>query len=169
MPSPSPLPEAVFSVDQTLLDSFLPIQGFARGQVQRSDSSNACSSSDLTELAWYLIFESVCVRIFVSMYVHVCTRAKSLQLCQTLCDPVDCSPPGFSVHAILQVRILEWVAVSSSRGSSQPRDQTRISMSPALPGRFFTTSATWEAHVFVCVCVCVFISLCYTPETNTIL
>ena len=127
MPSPSPLPEAVFSVDQTLLDLSLSIQGFAQGQVQRSDSSNACSSSDLIELAWYLIFESVCVRIFVSRYVRVCTRAKSLQLCQTLCDPVDCSPLGFSVHGILQARILEWVAVSSSRGSSQPRDQTRIS------------------------------------------
>ena len=45
----------------------------------------------------------------------------------TLCNPMDCSPPGSSVHGILQARILEWVAISFSRGSSQPRDQTQVS------------------------------------------
>ena len=50
------------------------------------------------------------------------THAKSLQSCPTLCDPMDCSLPGSSVHGILQARILEWVAMPSSRGSSQPRD-----------------------------------------------
>ena len=49
------------------------------------------------------------------------TAAKSLQSCPTLCDLTDCSPPGSSVHGILQARILEWVAMSSSRGSSRPR------------------------------------------------
>ena len=49
------------------------------------------------------------------------------QLCPTLCNPRDCSPPGSSVHGIFQARILEWVAVSYSRGSSQPRDQTCVS------------------------------------------
>ena len=49
------------------------------------------------------------------------------QSCPTLCDPMDCSLPGSSVHGILQERILEWVALASSRGSSQPRDQTIIS------------------------------------------
>ena len=44
------------------------------------------------------------------------------QLCPTLCNPMDCSPPGSSVHGILQTRILEWVAMPSSRGSSQPKD-----------------------------------------------
>ena len=53
--------------------------------------------------------------------------AQSLQSCLTLCDPVDCSPPASSVHGILQARILEWVAVPSSRGSSPCRDQTRVS------------------------------------------
>ena len=48
---------------------------------------------------------------------------KSLQLCLTLCDPMDSSPPGSSVHGILQARILEWVAMPSSRGFSQPRDR----------------------------------------------
>ena len=53
--------------------------------------------------------------------------------------------PGSSVHGMLQARILEWVAISSSRGSSLPRDQTHVSLSPALAGGFFTTIATWEA------------------------
>ena len=57
------------------------------------------------------------------------------QSCQTLCDPMDSSPPGSSVHGILQVRILEWVAISFSRGSSLPRDRTQVS---CTAGRYFT-------------------------------
>ena len=49
------------------------------------------------------------------------------KLCLTLCDPMDCSPPDSSVHGIFRVRILEWVAISFSRGSSQLRDQTHVS------------------------------------------
>ena len=56
------------------------------------------------------------------MCVCVCVCAKSLQLCLTLCDPVDYSPPGSSVHGILQARILERVFISFSRGSSRARD-----------------------------------------------
>ena len=63
-------------------------------------------------------------------------HAKSLQLCLTLSDPVDCSPPGSSVHGILQARLLEWIAMPSSRGSSQPKDQTHVSYTA---GRFCTT------------------------------
>ena len=48
--------------------------------------------------------------------LDACMHAKSLQSCPTLCDPMDCSPPGSSVHGILQARILEWVAISFSRG-----------------------------------------------------
>ena len=54
--------------------------------------------------------------------MHAAAAAKSLQSCLTLCDPVDCSPPGSSVHGIHQARMLEWVAISFSRGSSQPRN-----------------------------------------------
>ena len=61
--------------------------------------------------------------------MSACMCAKSLQLCPTLCHPGDCSPPGSSVHGILQARILGWVTMPSSRGSSQPRDQTRSLMS----------------------------------------
>ena len=57
----------------------------------------------------------------------VCVHAKLLQLRPTLCDPMDLSLPGSSVHGILQARILEWVAMPSSRGSTQPRDRTGIS------------------------------------------
>ena len=77
----------------------------------------------------------------VNLYTHMGVCAKSLQLCPTLCDPMDCSPPGSSMHGILQARILEWVVMPSSRGSSQPRDQTCVSY---LAGGFFTDWATWE-------------------------
>ena len=60
----------------------------------------------------------------------------------TLCDPMDCCPPGSSVHGILQARILEWVAIPFSRGSSQPRDWTWVS---CIADRFFTISTTREA------------------------
>ena len=63
--------------------------------------------------------------------------AKSFQLCPTVCDPIDCSPPGSSVHRILQARIVECIAMPVSRGSFGPRDQTHISKSPALAGGFF--------------------------------
>ena len=69
------------------------------------------------------------------------------QLCPTVFDPIDCSPPGSCVHGILQERILEWVAIPFSRGSSQPRDWTPVS---CIAGRFFTVWDTREA----CVCVC---------------
>ena len=65
-------------------------------------------------------------------------HAKLLQSCPTLQDPVDCSLPGSSVHGILQVGILEWVAMFSSRGSSWPRDQTCVSYVSCIAGRFFT-------------------------------
>ena len=58
-----------------------------------------------------------------------------LQLYPTLCNPMDYSPPGSSVHESLQARILEWAAIPFSRGSSQPRDQTQVS---CIAGRFFT-------------------------------
>ena len=74
----------------------------------------------------------------------VCMHAQSLQLYLTLWGHLDCGPPGSSVHGILQARTVEWVAMPSSRGSSQPRDQTRVSHLPAL---FFTTNTIWEAPV----------------------
>ena len=68
-----------------------------------------------------------------------------VQLCPTLCDPMDCSLPGSSVHEIHQARILEWVAVPFSRGSSRPRDQTQAS---CIAGRFFTVWAPGKHNHF---------------------
>ena len=75
-------------------------------------------------------------------------HAKSLQSYLTLCVSMDCSLPDLpsaSVHGILQARILERVAMPSSRGSSQPRDQTCITCSSCVAGRFFTTEPSGEA------------------------
>ena len=77
---------------------------------------------------------------------HSFALAKSLQSCLTLRDPMDDNLPGSSVPRILQARILEGVAMPSSRGSSQPGTESVPLMSPALGGGFFTTRTTWEAH-----------------------
>ena len=61
--------------------------------------------------------------------------AQLFQLCPTLCDPIDCSPPGSSVHGLFQARISEWVAISFSRGSSQYRNRTHFY---CIAGRLFT-------------------------------
>ena len=70
------------------------------------------------------------------------TSAKSLQSCLTLCNPMDCSPPGSSVHGTLQARILLWAAISFSRGSSWLRNSTQVSF---IAGRFFNIWATRDA------------------------
>ena len=69
-------------------------------------------------------------------------KSEVAQSCPTLCDPVDCSPPGSSLHGILQARVLEWVPISLSRGSSRPRDLTQVS---CIAGRRFNLWATREA------------------------
>ena len=88
---------------------------------------------------WHCVCKCVCL----------CMRAKSLQSCPTLCNPTDRSPPGSSVHGILQARILEWVAIPSFRDLPDPGIEPMSLMSSALAGRFFTTSATSEARVCV--------------------
>ena len=76
-----------------------------------------------------------------NVYVHLQCKLCVIcaQLCHTFCNLMVCSPPGSSVHAISQARILEWVAISSSRGSSQPGIKPTSPVSPVLAGRFFTT------------------------------
>ena len=63
----------------------------------------------------------------------LCVRAKLLKSCPTRCDPMDCSPPGSSVHGILQARIMEWVAVPASSSTQG----LNLCLSPAMAGRFF--------------------------------
>ena len=80
--------------------------------------------SRMTRYCWFIFYISwVCV----------------LSCVQLFATPWTVAPPGYSVHGVFQARILEWVAVSSSRESSQPRDQTCISYISALAGGFFTT------------------------------
>ena len=74
------------------------------------------------------------------------SESEVTQSCPTLFDPMDCSLPGSSVHGILQARILEWVAISFSRGSSWPRDQAQVSH---IAGRRFNLWATREAPVWL--------------------
>ena len=81
-------------------------------------------------------------------------KVKVTQSCPTLCDLMDCSPLGSSVHGILQARILKWVAIPFSRGSSRPRNWTQVS---CIAGRFFTNWATRESESEVaqsCPTVC---------------
>ena len=75
-----------------------------------------------------------------------CMHAQSLQSCLTLCDPMDCSPPGFSVHGILQTRILERVAMPSFRGSSQSGNQTHRCLCLLHCRLTLSHWATWEAQ-----------------------
>ena len=84
------------------------------------NSGNAQAETFFHAAAW-------CVCVFVT------------QSCPTLCDPVDCSPPGSSLHGVLQARTVEWVVFSSSRGSFQPRDWTQVS---CIASGLFTTWAT---------------------------
>ena len=92
---------------------------------------------------WWFLRDLIFI-VVVTIYVCVCIYlSKVAQLCPTLCDPMDCSLPGSTLHGILQARVLEWVAISFSRGSSQPRDQTQVSR---IPGRCFNLWATREAQ-----------------------
>ena len=96
-------------------------------------------------LAFYDLFSNDQFYLYYTDFdvILSCLCAKSLQLCLTLYNPMDCSPPGSSVHRTLQARILEWVAMPSSRGPSWPRER----MSPSSAGKFSITSATWKAHL----------------------
>ena len=77
------------------------------------------------------------------------TEVKVTQLCLTIWDLMGCSPQGSSVHGIFQARILEWVTISFSRGSSQPRDQTQFSR---ITGRFFTINSQDNLNITLLVC-----------------
>ena len=76
-----------------------------------------------------------CRKLYSRVLVCVSVCVLVTQLCPNLCNPMDCSLPGSTVHAILQARILEWVAIPFTRGFPQPRNWTRVS---CTVGRFFT-------------------------------
>ena len=108
----------------------------------------------MTDSSWHCLFfyEGSLLSLFSYWFMellYMCLLVAQLYL--TLCDPTDCSPPGSSVHGILQARILEWIAFSFSRGSSQPRDWTWVS---CVADRFFTFWATGKTfNTYVCVLV----------------
>ena len=88
-----------------------------------------------------LVYMSVCwYHIILIMCLCICARSYLAP-----CNPVDCSPPGSSVHGVSQARILEWVAISSSRGSSQSNDGIRISCVSCIGKRILDHYTTWKA------------------------
>ena len=88
---------------------------------------------------WFQLFDSTFFGRIYGVIMMVCMHAKLLQLCLVLCNPMDCSPSGSLVHGILQARLLMWIAMPSSRGSSWPRDRTCIPYSSCIAGWFFTS------------------------------
>ena len=107
--------------------------------------SNCTSGTSQFTYCWSLAWR---ILIITLLAYAVCLVA---QLCPTLCEPMDCSPLGSSVHGILQARILEWVTIPFSRGSSGPRDLTQFSH---IAGRFFTVWATGRNHAKECSNYC---------------
>ena len=123
--------QRVYRIGAKVLDNFLCICVLFPGNMKLYAFS-FCSFN-----LWHLWFETDINYNSVSKFLICWTKVKVkvTQSCPTLCDPMDCSSPGSSVHAVLQARILEWVAVPFSRGSSQPRDENQVSH---IAGRFFT-------------------------------
>ena len=97
---------------------------------------NSLVAGDHKRALKFSFIESIYIlRARFNCFVHA-RLLKSLQSCSTLCDPMDCSLPRSSVHGTLQARILEWVVMPSSKGSSQPTDWTQVAN---IVGRVFTS------------------------------
>ena len=101
--------------------------GFKKGRGTRDQIANICWITEKERE----FQKNIYFRFTDYAEAFGCVKVKVAQFCPTLCDPMD-----YSVHGILQARILEWVAFPFSRGSSQPRDQTQVS---CITGRFFTS------------------------------
>ena len=101
-----------------------------------------CDHEEVTFSLWAPVSPS-------TVSIWLCVHAQSLQLCLTLCVPVDCSPPSSSVRVVFQTRTLEWVATLPSRGSSQPRDWTYHVSCKA--GGFFTTEPPGKPNLVIMV------------------
>ena len=102
--------------------NFTPPQGhWAHGyfpNIRKKQQSNP-----MKHQTGFLLFSAICWVFSSSSFIPLCAvLCLAAQSCLTLYDPTDCSPPGSSVHGMLQARMLEWVAMPSSRGSSRPRD-----------------------------------------------
>ena len=122
-PSPGHLPDAGIEPKSPSLQADRSFPGWATREACKHWSSWRKSNN-------LECISACCVSVSVSVLLS--------QSCPTFHIPVDCSPPGSSVHGILQARIVECVATSSSRGSSRPRDQTLVSCVSCIVGRFFS-------------------------------
>ena len=130
---------AMDELGQTLGDEW----GIRRPGVLQSMGSQRVGHNWVTKQQQFYLCVLACV---LSHFCHV-----------WLCDPMDCSPPGSSVHGILQTRILEWVAIPFAKGSSQPRDWSPVS---CTAGSFFTDWATRDTALLLLLTIGVFQSLC---------
>ena len=112
-------------------------------------------ASTYLNVSYYPKSRITMILVLKELWWFYCTESESevSQLCPALCDPMDCSLPGFSVHGIFQARILEWVAISFSRGSSWPRDWTQVSH---IVSRCFTGKPHWIVinHTYIRRTVC---------------
>ena len=116
-----------------------PSSGVWGGGLDQSNPSSLSSITGCRETNTRLSLPAPLYRVLK------CVNVLVAQWCPTLCNPMDYSLLGSSVHRILQERILEWVAIPSLGDLSNPGMEPTCLMFPALAGRFLTTSATWEA------------------------
>ena len=118
---------------------------FLRNESSTEDFLSHVLYCDYLSSFTYLVYSSPpSFNFWSAIYYNSCCCGSSVtRSCPTLCNPIDCSPPGSSTHGIFQARILEWVATSFSRGSSWPRDQAHIS---CIGRQILYHWATWEAH-----------------------
>ena len=93
----------------------------------------------------YIYYITTYTMIYIYIYILSCWLCA--QSCLTLCNPMDCSLPGSSIHGIFQARILEWVAISFCRGSTRPKDRTHLSCVSCLDRQILYHYTTWEVHM----------------------
>ena len=111
-----------------------------------------CTNIAIYTLILYHIFliiqqfiqSQLCTTLLFQMSVAACSV---MQSCQTLCDSMCCSPPGFPVHEIFLARILEWVVISYSGDLPDPGIKPASTVSPAVTGRLFTTEPPGKSHI----------------------
>ena len=130
----SPLVSSVSGISQARTLEWIAIS-FSKGSSGLRDWS--CSSCTGRQILYHWITQE-------ALDITLESESEGVQSCPTLCDPTDCSLPGSSVHGIFQASILEWVAISFSRRSSQLRDWTQVS---CIIGRHFTFWASREVQV----------------------
>ena len=141
----------LFNMLSRLVTAFLPRSKHVLISWLQSPSAVILEPKKIRSVTVSHVSPSICHQVMgpdaVSWSCHEVTQS-----CLTLCDPMDSSPPGSSIHGIFQATVLDWVAISFSRGSSRPKDQTQVSH---IAGRCFTVWATKEAQIFLYLFGCI--------------